>query len=70
MAGSAVDKNILNKLPGMNDNEIVANICEALMRVENANEIHQFHAAKALNGYIDQIVRESCELAEEEIKEQ
>ena len=33
------------------------------MRVENANEIHQFHAAKALNSYIDQIVRESCELA-------
>ena len=58
MAGSRVDKNILNKLPGMNNNEIVGNVYETLMRVENANEIHQFHAAKALNSYIDQIVRE------------
>ena len=68
MTGSKANKNILNKLPEMNNNEIVGNVYEALTKVKNANEIHQFHATKALNGYIDQIIKESCELAEQEIE--
>ena len=69
MTGSKANKNILNKLPEMNNNEIVGNVYEALTKVKNANEIHQFHATKALNGYIDQVAREGQKLAEQDIEE-
>lgn len=66
MMGTRLDKKNAKKVPVMDDKEIVSHVYGTLTRIEHANELHQFHASKALNSYIDQIVRESRKLAEQE----
>lgn len=63
MIGTRQDKKVAKKVPTMDDKEIVSHVYGTLTRVEHANELHQFHATKALNGYIDRLIKESSEKA-------
>ena len=48
---------------GMDDNELSCDVVKAMFSAEEYNELHQFHAAKAFNGYIDNLVKASQEKA-------
>jgi hypothetical protein len=52
----------------MDDNELSDDVFEALFAAKQHNEVHQFHAAKAFNRYIDQIVENSYKKAEQRFK--
>lgn len=41
----------------MDDDELASNVLRALLSTRKANELRQFHAAKAFTGYIDQLVK-------------
>ena len=69
MLGTRSDRNILKKVPKMDDKEITIHVYGTLTRVTQANELHQFHATKALNSYIDQMVSEGRIQAEQVIIE-
>ena len=48
----------------MDDNELSSDVLSAMLAAEQSNELHQFHAAKAFNSCIDQIVAASVQKAE------
>ena len=68
MKGTKLDKNIMKKVPKMDDQEISINVYGVASRTENANDLHQFHAAKALNSYIDQLVEENYKKAAQQLE--
>ena len=49
----------------MDDDALVCDVFKAMYSAEESNELHQFHAAKAFNGYIDQIVEAGYKKARE-----
>lgn len=49
----------------MDDDELATEVYQALFNSQNANELRQFHAAKAFTGYIDQLVKEGSKRAEQ-----
>lgn len=59
------DESIPDKVNAMDDEELASYVVQALISNREDNELHQFHAAKAFNGYIDQIIKESYQKAEE-----
>lgn len=59
---------IPDKVLTMDDNALCTNVITALWRAEEANELHQFHAAKALNSYIDELISEYRRKAEQRFK--
>ena len=50
------------------DDKLAADVISAYMSAKESNELHQFHAAKAFNRYIDQIVAASVRKAENRFK--
>ena len=46
------------------DDKLAADVISAYMSAKESNELHQFHAAKAFNSYIDQIIEASIRKAE------
>lgn len=58
-------ENTINRVCAMDDGELAEEVFRALMNAKTANELHQFHAGKALTGYINRIVEESCKRAEQ-----
>ena len=52
----------------MNDSSLVRSVKQALFSAEQTNELHQFHAAKAFNGYIDELVKLSEQRAQETLE--
>ena len=50
---------------GMDDNALSCDVVKAMFAAEESNELHQFHAAKALAGYIDRLVAEGYRKAEQ-----
>ena len=44
---------------GMDDNTLSCDVVKAMFAAEQSNEVHQFHAVKAFNRYIDQVVETS-----------
>ena len=58
-------ENTINRVCAMDDGELAEEVFSALMNAKTANELHQFHAGKALTGYINRIVEESCKRAEQ-----
>ena len=58
--GIRIDKNgekaNLEILSGESDNELANDIFYGILNNHDTNEVHQFHAAKAFNYYIDKIV--------------
>lgn len=48
----------------MDDNALSCDVARAMFAAQQSNEVHQFHAAKAFNSYIDQLVEESIRKAE------
>ena len=50
-------------LDGLNDEDLVTEVFRALMSARDANERHQFHAAKEFNRVIDQLVSQGRQKA-------
>ena len=51
---------IVEYMKGINtDDALAADVFSAYMNAKESNELHQFHAAKAFTGYIDQLVKAS-----------
>lgn len=48
----------------MDDNALSCDVVRAMFAAEQSNELHQFHAAKALTGYMDKLVADSHKKAE------
>lgn len=48
----------------MDDNALSNDVWKAMSSAEESNELHQFHAAKAINSYIDKLVEASYQKAE------
>ena len=55
----------MKKVPTMSDDELLPHVYGTLSQVKKATELHQFHAAKAFNSYIDQLVGECHKKAEQ-----
>ena len=55
---------IQKRINNMDDNELSSDVLSAMLAAEQSNELHQFHAAKAFNSCIDQIVAASVQKAE------
>ena len=53
------------KVKRMDDDTLAGDIILARIDAKQSNEVHQFHAAKAFNSYIDQVVEASCKRARE-----
>ncbi len=58
-------ENAINRVCTMDDRELAADVFNALMSARDANELHQFHAAKALTGYLNRLVEDSRKRAEQ-----
>lgn len=58
-------ENAINRVCTMDDEELAADVFNALMSARDANELHQFHAAKALTGYLNRLVEDSRKRAEQ-----
>lgn len=65
-----VKDRIQENVEKMNDFALVRSVRQALSSAEQSNELHQFHAAKAFNGYIDELVKASEQRAEETLEKQ
>lgn len=52
----------------MDDDTLANDVMGARLSAKRQNEVNQFHAAKAFNRYIDQLVKESYERARERLK--
>jgi transcriptional regulator with XRE-family HTH domain len=48
----------------MDDNALSCDVCTSMFTAKQSNELHQFHAAKALTGYMDKLVADSHKKAE------
>ena len=59
---------IVEQVNGMDDNELSCDVMTAMFAAEQHHEVHQFHAAKAFNLYINQIVESSYKKAEHHFK--
>ena len=58
-------ESIPDRVYAMDDNALYADVFKALYSAQEANELHQFHAAKAFSGYLDQLVQESYQKAQQ-----
>ena len=54
------------RVTGMDDNTLSCDVMKAMFAVEQSNELHQIHVAKAFKRYIDQLVEESIRKAEQQ----
>lgn len=57
-------------IKGMDDDALVSDVMNAMLSAEQSNELHQFHASKAFNGYIDHLVEASKQRARERFGKQ
>lgn len=56
----------INKIP---DFELMGHVFELMATYRNKSELHQFHAAKAFAGYMDQSIAKERQNAEEKLLE-
>ena len=61
---------IQERVTAMDDETLLCDIAAAMSSAEERNELHQFHAAKAFNRYIDQLVERSIRKAEQRFVKQ
>ena len=61
---------IQERVTAMDDETLLSDIAAAMSSAEERNELHQFHAAKAFNRYIDQLVERSIRKAEQRFVKQ
>ena len=58
-------EDIQKQIAAMDDNQLSDTVYLNLSATKEDNELHQFHAVKAFNGYIDHVVRVSQKKAEQ-----
>jgi transcriptional regulator with XRE-family HTH domain len=56
---------IFDEMNGMSDDELMGQVFQLMANNKDKSELYQFHAAKAFTGYIDQVIRESRQKAEQ-----
>lgn len=59
------NEGIIERVRIMDDEGLAEDVFNALMSARDANELHQFHAAKAFTGYLNRLVEDSRKRAEQ-----
>lgn len=69
MGAPHMKESVRSRVCAMDDDELATDVVRARWSAEEENELHQFHAAKAFTGYIDEVVRGSRKRAEKRFTE-